>query len=71
MRYAADFFEKNADTTLVNFTQMVELRRRSATEFHLLAGLAGETFISGEMTKRIGRMIRTFVLRAKEKLENK
>lgn len=69
LRYAADFFEKSAGVTLVNFTQMVELRRHSAMELHLLAGVAGETFISGEMTKRITQMIRTFVLRAKEKIE--
>ena len=69
LRYAADFFEKSADSTLVNFTQMIELRRRSATELHLFAGVVGESFISGEMTKRVAKIIRTFVQRAKEKLE--
>ncbi|MBS1792667.1 MAG: hypothetical protein JSS81_02365 [Acidobacteria bacterium] len=69
LRYAADFFEKSTSSTLVNFTQMVELRRHSAKELHLLAGVAGEQFISGEMTKRIGGMIRVFVNKAKEKLE--
>ena len=69
LRYAADFFEKSADSTLVNFTQMIEIRRRSATELHLFAGVVGESFISGEMTKRVSKIIRTFVQRAKEKLE--
>lgn len=69
LRYAADFFEKSSNITLVNFTQMVEIRRQSAKELHLFAGVAGETFISGEMTKRVAKMIRTFVLRAKEKME--
>jgi carbon monoxide dehydrogenase subunit G len=69
LRYAADFLEKSANTTMVNFTQMVELRRNSARDLHLFAGVAGETFISGEMTKRIAKMIRIFVQRAKERLE--
>jgi carbon monoxide dehydrogenase subunit G len=69
LRYAADFLEKGANTTMVNFTQMVELRRSSARDLHLFAGVAGESFISSEMTKRIGKMIRVFVQRAKEKLE--
>jgi carbon monoxide dehydrogenase subunit G len=69
LRYAADFFEKSANTTLVNFTQMVELRRNSARELHILAGAAGEAIISNEMTKRVAKMLKTFVQRAKEKLE--
>jgi len=69
LRYAADFFEKSANTTLVNFTQMVELRRNSARELHILAGAAGEAIISNEMTKRVSKMLKTFVQRAKEKLE--
>ncbi len=69
LRYAADFFEKSATTTLINFTQMVELRRQSPRELHILAGVAGESIISSEMTKRIARMLKTFVQRAKERLE--
>ncbi len=69
LRYSADFLEKAKDVTLVHFTQMVELRRRSGRELHMLAGLAGETLISNEMTKRITEMIRVFINRAKEKLE--
>lgn len=69
LRYAADFFEKSANTTLVNFTQMVEMRRHSPRELHILAGVAGESIISSEMTKRIAKMLKIFVNRAKEKLE--
>ena len=69
LRYAADFFEKSADSTMVSFTQMVELRRNSAKELHLFAGVAGEAFISSEMTRRIAGMIKIFVQKAKEKLE--
>lgn len=69
LHYAADFFEKSANTTLVNFTQMVELRRQSPRELHILAGVAGESIISSEMTKRIAKMLKIFVNRAKERLE--
>ena len=48
----------------------VELRRTSARELHMLAGLAGESIISNEMSKRIAEMITVFIDRAKAKLEN-
>ena len=69
LRYSADFQEKGVNQTLVNFTQMVELRRKSASELHLFAGVAGETLISNEMSKRIAKMIKIFVLKAKERME--
>ena len=69
LRYSADFLEKAKDVTMVHFSQMVELRRKSARELHYLAGLAGESLISSEMTKRITEMIRVFIDRAKERLE--
>ncbi|HEV7701596.1 MAG TPA: hypothetical protein VGO43_15300 [Pyrinomonadaceae bacterium] len=69
LRYSADFIEKAKNSTLVHFSQMVELRRKHARDLHFLAGLAGETIISNEMTKRITEMIRTFIERAKERLE--
>jgi carbon monoxide dehydrogenase subunit G len=71
LRYAAAFFEKSANTTLVNFTQMVELRRQSPRELHIFAGVAGESIISSEMTKRIAKMLKVFVQRAKERLERR
>jgi len=69
LRYSADFLEKAKNVTVVHFSQMVELRRKSARDLHYLAGLAGESLISSEMTKRITEMIRVFVEKAKERLE--
>ncbi|MBV9217372.1 MAG: hypothetical protein JO053_14480 [Acidobacteria bacterium] len=69
LRYSADFFEKAKNVTMVHFSQVVELRRKSARDLHYLAGLAGESLISNEMTKRITEMIKVFIEKAKEKLE--
>ncbi len=69
LRYASEFVEKGKNLTVVQFTQTVEMRRDSARELHLLAGLAGESIISSEMTKRIAEMLKTFFRRAQEKLE--
>ena len=69
LRFSADFLEKAKNVTLVHFSQMVELRRKSARDLHYLAGLAGEGLISSEMTKKVTEMIRVFIQRAKEKLE--
>ncbi len=69
LRYSADFIQQAKDVTLVHFSQMVELRRRSARDLHYLAGLAGESLISNEMSKRIAEMIKVFIDRAKERLE--
>jgi hypothetical protein len=35
----------------------------------MLAGLAGESLISSEMSKKVTEMIKVFIQRAKEKLE--
>lgn len=70
LRYAADFMEKGKDLTLVQFSQTVELRRNSARELHLLAGFAGESIISSEMTKKITEMLKLFIQRARERLES-
>jgi carbon monoxide dehydrogenase subunit G len=69
LRFSADFLQKAKDVTLVHFSQMVELRRKSARDLHMLAGVAGETLISTEMSKKITEMIRVFIQRAKERLE--
>ena len=69
LRFSAEFLEKARNVTLVHFSQMVELRRKSGRELHYLAGLAGETLISTEMTKKVREMIKVFIQRAKEKLE--
>ena len=69
LRYSADFLEKAKNVTMVRFSQAVELRRKSARDLHYLAGLAGESLISNEMSKRITEMIKVFIDRAKERLE--
>ena len=69
LRYAAEFIEKSAAKTLVRFSQMVELRRNAARDFHLLAGLAGEQRISQAMQTEVANMIKKFVHKTKEKLE--
>jgi carbon monoxide dehydrogenase subunit G len=69
LRYSADFLEKAKNTTVIHFTQMVELRRKSARDLHMLAGVVGESVISNEMSKRITEMIKVFFRRAKDKLE--
>lgn len=69
LRFSAEFLEKARDTTLIHFSQMVELRRRSARELHMLAGIAGESLISTEMSIKVTEMIKVFIQRAKEKLE--
>jgi hypothetical protein len=68
LRYSADFLEAG-EMTKVHFSQLVELRRKKASELHSLAWLAGESLISREMTASITAMIRTFIDRAKERLE--
>ncbi|MDQ2747082.1 MAG: SRPBCC domain-containing protein [Acidobacteriota bacterium] len=69
LRYSAEFMPKSADSTVVQFSQNAELRRAAARELHPLAGLAGESIISGEMNKGIAQMVKSFVRKAKEKLE--
>ncbi len=70
MKFAADFLPKSALSTKVMLTQTIELRRNSPTELHLLAGFAGESLISTEMTKRVAEMMQKFITRARERLEN-
>jgi carbon monoxide dehydrogenase subunit G len=69
LRYGVDYIEAGANITIVQFSQTVELRRRSATELHLLAPLAGESLISSEMNKRIAEMLKLFVQKARQRLE--
>lgn len=70
LRYAADFVE-SGDKTAIQISQTVELRRESASELHFLAPLAGEKIISAEMQKRVSAMIKSFLEKAKIKLEEK
>lgn len=70
MRFAADFLPETTSMTLVRITHNIELRRRSAGELHFLAGFAGESLISTEMTKSVAEMMKTFLARAKNRLES-
>lgn len=68
LRYAAQF-EVRGHNVLIKISQHVELRRPHARDLHRLAALVGEGAISSEMQKRVGEMIRTFLERARVKLE--
>jgi len=69
LRYSAQFEERGAEAVLVRIMQRVELRRQSARELHLLAGLAGESRLSTEMQKGVTEMMRAFLQRARIRLE--
>jgi carbon monoxide dehydrogenase subunit G len=68
LRYVAQFEQQGA-RVLVRIAQRVELRRPHARDLHLLAGLMGETRLSAEVQKGIAEMMRTFLQRARAKLE--
>ena len=68
LRYAAAF-EERGHKVLIRIVQHVELRRQHAKDLHRLAILVGESAISNEMQKRVREMIKTFLERARVKLE--
>ena len=68
LRYVASF-EERGETTRIRIEQRVELRRQHARELHLLAGIAGETRLSAAMQKGVADMMRTFLQRARARLE--
>jgi hypothetical protein len=68
LRYAAAF-EERGHKVLIRIVQHVELRRQHAKDLHRFAVLVGETAISAEMQKRVREMIKTFLERARVKLE--
>lgn len=70
LRYSADFIENGVNKTTVRFAQNVEMRRNSGRELHFLAGLAGETRVAKGMQWEVAAMIKRFVQKAKEKMEN-
>ena len=69
LRYAAAF-EERGKNTLVRIAQQVELRRPHAKDFHPLLAMIGEGPISAEMQKHVAEMIKTFLERARAKLES-
>ena len=70
LRYAAEFLPKNSRSTLVQFSQNIELRRESASDLHVLAGLVGETLIGNEMSRRIAHMLNAFIEKARTRIES-
>jgi hypothetical protein len=69
LRYAAAF-EERGHKVLIRIAQHVEIRRQHARDLHRFAVLLGESAISAEMQKRVREMIKTFLARAQERLEN-
>lgn len=70
LRYAAAF-EQHGARVLVKIVQRVELRRPSARDLHTLAGLVGERRLSAELQKGVSEMMRTFLQRARARLEGR
>ena len=69
MRYSLAFEAVGAAATRIRIDHRVELRRQAASELHALAALAGESRLSAAMQKRVTEMMRTFLQRARARLE--
>ena len=68
LRYSAAL-QDLGETTRVRIEHRVELRRQSARELHLLAGLAGEGRLSAALQKGVTEMVNSFLQRARARLE--
>jgi Carbon monoxide dehydrogenase subunit G (CoxG). len=69
LRCAADLFEKTSGSTLVQISQIVELRRARAKDLHPLAAISGASSINRGMQAEVSKMIKKFLQKSKEKLE--
>lgn len=69
LRYAIGFEQPSESGTRVRVAQRVELRRRSASALHIMAGLIGEKRISAGVEERLSLMMNTFLTRARHSLE--
>jgi hypothetical protein len=69
LRCMTQLVEKDENLVEVRISHNLELRRPQATDFHLLAGMAGESMISLEMQTEVSRMLKIFMEKAKERLE--
>jgi len=69
LRFSARFENISEETTVVEFSQAVELRREKAKDLHPLAAMVGESLISREMNRRVAEMISEFTSKAKIRLE--
>ena len=70
LRCAAQLVEKDNGIVEVKIVNNLELRREKASDFHVLANMAGEKNISRELQSEAGKMIRDFLQKSKEKLED-
>ena len=70
LRYAISFEAEATSKTHVRFALRVELRRQRASELHLMAGLIGERRISEGIQEDVDLMVRTFLKRARARLES-
>ena len=68
LRYSLKLRESN-QTTVVDVTHQVELRRQRAWELHPGVGLMTEARLSNALQRRINEAIENFLARVKEKLE--
>src|ERR1044071_7702453 len=68
LRYSLKLKEAN-QTTVVDVTHQVELRRQRAWELHPGVGLMTEARLSNALQRRINEAIEDFLQRVKEKLE--
>jgi len=69
LRSMAAMVETSANKVQVKYSQFVEIRRQQARELHPLAAMAGERNISQGMQAEIDLMLKTFISKAKERLE--
>lgn len=69
LRCVTQLVEKDDRLVEVRISHNLELRRSQAADFHLLAGMAGESMISREMQSEVSRMLKIFMQKAKERLE--
>lgn len=69
LRYSFSLEERGMALTLVRFALRVELRRRHATDLHMMAGLVGESRISAGVQERVAEMMKSFLKRARAELE--
>lgn len=70
LHYSSEYLESKKGTK-VHLDHRLELKRSSAADLHLLAGLAGETLISGEMQRRIENMLDVFIEKSRDAIENR
>ena len=71
LRYAIGFEALDEARTLVRVALRVELRRESAKELHLMAGLLGERRVSAATEEEVSLMMKTFLKRSRAELEGR